>query len=541
MSAARAPLTLRRQLVLVVVGLLVVVLAVIGTISVLALRGSLSRQLDDQLHAAAQRAANFPGRWAAGGATTGGTAGGTAGETGATPRPRPTPTTADGTVCPDVDTALPGGSVAPPGQGAGQVGVQYRRGVLVDAGYYDDAGCYVALDTAQTAALQAVPADGAVHAVSLPDLGSYRAIASAADDGTPLAVTALPTRAMDATVRQFVLVEVALALLAVLAAWLVGSTLVRRSLAPLDRVTAVAEHVSQAPLDRGEVQGLTRVGAADTDERTEVGTVGAAFNRMLDNVEGSLAARQRSETQVRQFVADASHELRTPLASIRGYAELVRRSPEALPDGAARALDRIESEGVRLGALVDDLLLLARLDAGRPLDRAPVDLTALAIDAVADAHAAAPDHSYVLDLPDVPDDGPDDGLADSPDDGDGAAGDLTAVGDEARLRQLLTNLVGNARVHTPPGTRVTVGVRGEPDAVVLTVADDGPGIDPALVPSLFQRFSRGDTARNRVGGSTGLGLAIAHAVVAAHHGTIEVSSTVAAPSGTTFTVRLPRA
>ena len=182
-----------------------------------------------------------------------------------------------------------------------------------------------------------------------------------------------------------------------------GVALVRRELRQLDRVAATATRVAQLPLHRGEVDLSDRVPEADTDPGTEVGKVGAALNQLLGHVENALAARQASEMQVRRFVADASHELRTPLASIRGYAELVRRVPEEVSPDVLHAVGRVESEAVRMTTLVEDLLLLARLDAGRPLEREPVDLTALAADAVADAHAAGPDHTWRLVLADPAD------------------------------------------------------------------------------------------------------------------------------------------
>ncbi|WP_255371634.1 cell wall metabolism sensor histidine kinase WalK [Cellulosimicrobium sp. CUA-896] len=329
--------------------------------------------------------------------------------------------------------------------------------------------------------------------------------------------------------QQYVLVEVVLGLVGLVGAAALGTWLVRRALRPLDDVAAAAGRVSELELARGEIDTIPRVPDDLTDGRTEVGQVGSALNRMLQNVEASLVARHESETQVRRFVADASHELRTPLASIRGYAELVRRSPDVVPPDTARALDRIESEAVRMTGLVEDLLLLARLDAGRPLDREPVDLAALAVDAVTDAHAAGPGHDWGLELPGGED----------PDDVD-----LHVTGDEASLRQVLANLLANARTHTPPGTRVDVRVRDEDGSVVVEVADAGPGIAPALRPVLFRRFARGDEARNRAGGSTGLGLAIVDAIVAAHGGTITVTSATAddpGPTGTTVAVRLPRA
>jgi len=345
------------------------------------------------------------------------------------------------------------------------------------------------------------------------------------DDGG-LVVNALPASTVDATVAQYVTLEVLLAAGALLVAGVGGSLLVRRELRPLTRVAATATRVAEQPLARGEVAITARVEDRDTDPSTEVGQVGAALNRMLGHVERALAQRHESESQVRRFVADASHELRTPLASIRGYTELVLRSPDDLPADARAALARVEAESVRMSALVDDLLLLARLDAGRPLDREPVDLAGLAVDAVTDAHAAGPDHVWALDLPgaDGDDDGPDD--------------DLVVLGDDHRLRQVLANLTSNARRHTPPGTHVTVGVRRDGPDVVLTVADDGPGVPPELQGRLFQRFTRGDESRNRAAGSTGLGLAIAHAVVVAHGGTLTCTSV---PGRTTFVARVPAA
>ena len=300
----------------------------------------------------------------------------------------------------------------------------------------------------------------------------------------------------------------------VLAAFL-GLAVVRLTLRPLRRVTATARRVAELPLDRGEVALAVRVPAADTDPRTEVGQVGAALNRMLDHVGAALTARQASEMRVRHFVADASHELRTPLAAIRGYAELTRPRRKDLPPDVTHALDRVESESVRMTGLVEDLLLLARLDSGRPLDRVPVDLTQVLVDAISDAHATAPDHHWSLDLPDDP---------------------VTVSGDAARLHQVVANLMANARTHTPPGTQVVVSLTTDARSAVLTVADDGPGIPPDLLPDVFERFARGDGSRSRAAGSTGLGLAIVAAVVEAHGGSVDVSSV---PGGTAFTVRLP--
>jgi two-component system OmpR family sensor kinase len=335
-------------------------------------------------------------------------------------------------------------------------------------------------------------------------------------------VTALPTAAVGTTVAWYGAVEVAVGAIGLLLAAAAADVLVRRGLRPLTKVADTATRVSELPLDKGEVSISERVPYAHPD--TEVGKVGGAINRMLGHVEAALAARQESELQVRQFVADASHELRTPLASIRGYTELVRRSDEPLPEGVGKALARVEAEAVRMTALVEDLLLLARLDAGRPLEQETVDLAELAVDAVADAHAAGPDHIWRLDVE------ADDEADDEP---------TTLVrGDDHRLRQVLANLLTNARVHTPAGTHVAVAVRRDGDDVVVRVDDDGPGIPSDLRERLFERFTRGDASRNRAAGSTGLGLAIAHAVVGAHGGTLTCASR---PGRTEFTVTLPAA
>jgi two-component system OmpR family sensor kinase len=496
--------TLRRRLVVVVVALVAVVAAAMGTISTLALHSSLITQLDEKLVAANRRAADFPGH------QVGGLSGNPAGQSFAPP--------ADGT-----------GNFRP-GQDAGTVNVEQPAGVdpadltVFQAGYVADDGTPTALTPTQIEQMLAVPTDGQPVSISLTGLGAYRAVANLSDSGTT-SVTALPTAAVTSTVTTFVVVEVVVAALALLCAAAVGLVLVRRELRPLDRVVGTANRVAKLPLDRGEVVLADRVPAQDTDPATEVGQVGAALNELLGHVERALASRHESESQVRQFVADASHELRTPLASIRGYAELVRRSPEDMPVGALQAMSRVESESLRMTALLEDMLLLARLDAGRPLASEPVDLTVLAVDAVTDAHAAGPDHDWRLDLPDPSDD--DEDL-------------LLVVGDDHRLRQVLANLLSNARLHTPAGTAVTVRVRRTGAAVVVQVADDGPGIPAALRESLFQRFTRGDASRNSATGSTGLGLAIVHAVVTAHAGTITVDSGTGG-RGTTFTVTLPAA
>ena len=349
--------------------------------------------------------------------------------------------------------------------------------------------------------------------VRLDGIGEFRV--AEGQQGTVSYVVGLSTDEVTATTSSLVLIYALVTLAALVIAALVGTLVVRLALRPLGRVAATATRVSELPLDKGEVALAERVADADTDPRTEVGQVGSALNRMLGHIESALVSRQRSEDKVRQFVADASHELRTPLASIRGYSELTRRGGHKLPADVVRALGRIESESVRMTSLVEDLLLLARLDAGRELVLGDVDLVPLAVDAIADAHAASPDHVWSLDAPDDP---------------------ILVTGDGGRLHQVLVNLLANARVHTPGGTAVNTTIAVDGSDAVLTVQDDGPGISEDLQSVLFERFARGDGSRARATGSTGLGLSIVAAVVEGHHGTVTVEST---PGRTVFTVRLP--
>ncbi len=319
---------------------------------------------------------------------------------------------------------------------------------------------------------------------------------------------------VDATMFRMLLIFAIVTMIALIAATTAGMIIIRRALAPLRRVAQTASKVADLPLARGEVELPVRVPESDANPHTEVGQLGSALNRMLDHIADALSARQASETRVRQFVADASHELRTPLAAIRGYTELTQRMGDD-PEAVAHAMSRVASETERITRLVEDLLLLARLDSGRPLEREPVDLSRLAVDAVSDAHVAGPDHQWELDLPEEP---------------------VIVTGDAARLHQVVTNLLANARIHTCAGTVVTTRLSTEPAHSVLQVIDNGQGIPAELQSEVFERFARGDSSRSRKGGSTGLGLAIVSAVVRAHHGTITVDS---CPGHTEFTVRLP--
>ncbi len=352
--------------------------------------------------------------------------------------------------------------------------------------------------------------------VTLSD-GRYRAMVADGPGADVKKVTALPIHDLDRIATGMLWSLVALTLAAVTASVVVTRLVVARTVRPLHDVAKVAAEVSRYELDRGEVQLAVRVPGSSTSTTTEVGRVGAALNYMLDNVEQALAARQASEMKVRQFVADASHELRNPLAAIRGYAELTRRGRDQLPEDTQFAMSRIESESERMSRLVDDLLLLARLDNGPAIDLADVDIAEVVVNAVADAQVAGSDHEWSVTVPER---------------------EVVVPGDPFRLHQVVANLLANARTHTPAGTSVHAEVAVDGIFAVVTVTDDGPGIAPEILPRVFERFVRADTsrARRQNGQSTGLGLSIVAAVVAAHKGRASVTSE---PGRTTFTLRLP--
>ena len=404
-----------------------------------------------------------------------------------------------------------------PGQAARTVGAVISHGTAVDAGVITADGTRSEISATAADQLAHVRPSHSPMTIELDGLGRYRVIAVHAHGLAQTIVTGLPTTEVDDTLLTVAVIFCVVGVTALIGGTTAGILIIRRQLAPLSEVSAAARQVADLELDRGEVRLPTPIVEVDpAAAHTEIGQLGSALNRMLDRIAGALSARHASETRVRQFVADASHELRTPLAAIRGYTELAQRKRGDVPDDVAHAMSRVESETGRMTQLVEDMLLLARLDTGRPLEREPVDLSRLIVDAVSDAHIAGPDHQWLLDLPDEP---------------------VVVTGDEARLHQVLANLLANARTHTPPGTSVTtsLAVNGD-DTVVLSVADDGPGIPEWLRPEIFQRFARGDSSRSRRGGSTGLGLAIVAAVVKAHHGTIHVRSVT---GETEFAVKLP--
>jgi len=336
---------------------------------------------------------------------------------------------------------------------------------------------------------------------------TYRAVAAALSPGPGTLIVAIPLTEVSATLDRLLGVElvvsgIALLLVAGFALWLV-----RLGLRPLEGIGATAGAIAAGDLSR-RVEPAT--------ERTEVGRLGLALNAMLVQIEAAFEERRASENRLRRFVADASHELRTPLTSIRGYAELFRRGADSRPEDLAKSMQRIEAEAARMGVLVDDLLLLARLDQGRPLDRELVDLARIVEEAVDSARAVEPDRPIDLEL----------------------HGPASVSGDAGRLRQAVDNLLDNARVHTPASSRVRVMAGPDDDGgVLLTVADEGPGLPAQVATRAFERFYRGDPSRSRSKGGAGLGLSIVAAIVEAHGGTVTVRSEEGA--GATFEVRLP--
>ncbi len=466
--------SLRLRLVLIVAALLAAVAAAIGAVTTVVLQGYLVDQVDQNVSDALERATRGPG----GGAGPG------------------------------------GGFVL--GQGEGTVVAIVQRGQVVESGYLDQYGEPRAIPAEARDTILELIADGRPHTIDLGgELGDYRMVAITNESRSAALVIGLPLSTVDDTVRQLGVVILVVTVLGLLLASAAAWITVGAALRPLRRVAQTAASVAELPLDR-DIDITIRVPEKDTDPATEVGQVGAALNRLLGHVGAALAVRKESEDKMRQFIGDASHELRTPLASIRGYSELTQRMQPDLPEDVRHSLSRIESEAIRMTSLVEDLLLLARLGSRRELRRDEVDLSRVVLEAVGDAHAAGPDHEWVLDLPEVP---------------------VVLQGDEARLRQVVVNLLANARIHTPAGTVVTSSLEQRRDGtVVLRVSDNGPGIDPGVAETIFERFSRGDASRARATGTTGLGLSIVKGVVEAHGGTVRVDSE---PGSTVFTVTLP--
>ena len=326
--------------------------------------------------------------------------------------------------------------------------------------------------------------------------------------GGQFVVFAIPLTEMQSTLNQLLQYEGLIGIGAAVATLILALLIIRIGLRPLEKMGAVAQDIAAGDLSR-RVEPATG--------KTEIGRLGLALNGMLSQIESAFAERTASNSRLRRFVADASHELRTPLTSIRGYSEMLRRGAAESPTDAELARRRIEEEAIRMTGLVDDMLVLARLDQGRPLEQEPVDLQAIATDAVADARAVAPQRDIKL----------------------ASSGSVVVNGDDTRLRQVVGNLVRNALVHTPPQTPIDISVSTEDSIATLSVADHGPGLAAEDLDRIFEPFYRADPSRSRDSGGAGLGLSIVSAVVTAHGGHVKVRETDG--GGATFEVELPLA
>ena len=512
---AHKKLSLRRMIVLTVVAVVFVLAGTIGCLSTWALEASLMDRADIRVQAASQR-------------------GNTRRHSESTEKNVAQQLLQ--TYGSDSSDYNPPAGLDAPGQAAGTLALLRNRQGVVASAYINNEGKYTYLTRDQINTLMAALNSGKTKpfTVYVEGLGTYRVLVTRDSVSSDAVLTGVSLADDEALIGRQMIIEVLLVGSGVVLAAVVCFGLVSRFLQPLRRVAATARQVATQPMDSGEVQIERRVSLADLCSSTEVGEVGTALNTLLDHVNDALEVRQRSETQVRQFVADASHELRTPLAAIRGYTELVRsgREGDQLSEISQQAMDRIASESLRMSELVNDLLLLARLDAGRELEDELVDLAPVLIESVADAQIAGPEHTFELDLSAVF--GADEDLDEQ----------LPLVrGDEQRLRQVLANLLANARLHTPAGTHVWVKLLQEGDEYRIVVADNGPGISPQLRGKLFERFTRADASRNRQGGSTGLGLAICAAIAQAHGGSVQLADPADylddAAQGACFVLSLP--
>jgi len=477
------PRTLSGRLIVAAVALVAGVSLLVGVAATLVMRGYLDGRLDEQLARATARASGEI-------------------ESGGLPGPPPGG---------PQRSALSRCVERPPlalGQGENSITAVFTPSCSAGA-LITQRGGERDLSTSTLESLEKVVADGEPRTVDLPALGSFRVAAITTESGETI-VQGLPTAGVDATMSSLIRWEIVFGVGGTALAAVAAFALVRRQLRPLRDVAATAHEVAAMPLSTGAVGTTARVPDELIDPVTEVGQVGDALNTLLGHVEQALDERHRSEQQLRRFLADASHELRTPLATIKGYAELHRRTDERDVDALGRTLDKVEAETDRISALVEDMLLLARLDAGRPLEHEPVDLARLVVEAVDDARVVDPRRRWRLDVP---------------------AESVTVDGDARRLHQLVTNLLTNASRHTGEGSTVTVRLRTAP--VRLEVHDDGPGVPPELQPRIFDRFTRGDSSRTRASGGAGLGMSLVQAIARAHGGAVTVRSE---PGDTTFTV-----
>ena len=505
-------MTLRLRLLLLLVTIVAAGLVISDVVTYTSLRSFLVTQVDNQL-----RVATFPvGRALL--PTSGSGTGGSSSSVVAPSVPPATPVTPT--------TRAPGGGTFGPGENFREPSHGTDRGVLVPPGTYGelrDAGGRVQAHVffsygGKAPAIPAIPG-------SLPGSGghsttdlffttsstgtdgvSYRVLAQplAHDDGT--IVVAQPLTGLDSTLQRLLLIELIVSALVLMILGLISWIMVRRDMRPLEEMAETAGAIAEGDL----TQRVSRVTPG-----SEVGQLGMAFNTMIEKIEEAFGARAASENKLRRFLADASHELRTPLTSILGYSEIFDLGIRDRPADLATAMRHIKNEAARMGTLVDDLFLLAQLDRERPLAREPFDLTEVAAQSVASVRVSAPDRVVTLVV----------------------GGPVTMIGDIQRMRQVVDNLLVNAILHTPDTAAIDVGVRLDGDEAILSVHDNGQGIDPAVASRIFEPFFRSDPSRTRATGGAGLGLAIVSAIVEAHGGRV----TLLEGEGTTFEVRVPAA
>lgn len=477
--------SLRTRLLAAVVGLVAIALATTGTIGITMLRSYLVHQIDDQLSVGGVR---FSGATPPPGTSQ---QPGTAKQTGVAQQPSRVVVQARG----QLPTPFVFAELAASGK------VLRIRGGSSAAG-----AAKPVLRELNTAAVERTGGKPFTVRATHGEAG-FRVRAMARPDGPGTIVVGMSLQSVDDTVGRLRMITwlVALGVLAVLA--VLAAVAVRIGLRPLASVERTAEDIAAGDLSRRVEPG---------PQGTEIGRLSTALNAMLAQIESAVAASERSETALRKFLADASHELRTPLTTVRGYAELTRKGAFDSDAAEEHALQRIEAEASRMGGMVDDLLLLAHLDQNPPLRHTSVDLVALTAEAVADARVRAPDRLIDFTAPER---------------------ELFVDADADRTRQVLANLLGNAVTHPPSGTPVRVSLRRVADDVMLEVADDGPGLPPAQVARLFERFYRVDAGRSRELGGSGLGLAIVEAIVQASRGSVRCVSEPGA--GTSFVVTLP--
>lgn len=521
-SGTRTPWSLKTKLVAGIATIVAGVFLVTGIVTIVGLNGSVTTVIDSQLSGSLSALSHSVDKFRYGAAYTTGVA---SDPTAQGQSAQPQGTQSQGTQ----PQKAPKPFIDYVGHGPGSIIALLSDGTMLDSAVFSDSAA-TPLDPDDAAALESASiSPGNQRDLTLPGLGRYR-VASALDSQGNLMVTGIPMATADAAVVRETLAILILGVIA-LGVIVAGVILVvRGALRPLTRVVNTAVEVTRLPLERSDVGITTRVAAADTDPRTEIGKVGEALNRLLSHVDDALTVRAESDKRIRRFVTDASHELRTPLAAIQGYAELTRQDNESLTDLAEFSLARIESESQRMNSLVSELLLLARLDEGQDLHLDSVDLGEIMINAVSDATAIGTSHVLTVSVPDEP---------------------ATVTADPERIHQLIANLLTNAITHTPAGSLIQATVRrvttpadgsaGQAERatagaeIELLVTDNGPGIPDELRPLLFERFARGDSSRSRESGSTGLGLAIVAAIVEAHGGSIRVESS---PAGTSFIVTL---